>query len=181
MRVRSALLLLALLGAGCGGDSATKSAAPEETCKIVGDFRTCGGVGGPAAADRPHVDRREGSGWREIAGPPVAKVHGRWAGHWRSLHVSPDGMMLLVTWSGECEIPTAYFLPAAGGGLRSVAGKVESVGLGWSKAGEARVELLGGACGHGTKKPGVYLVDPESGSRKFVEGPLKGPMPLKGS
>jgi hypothetical protein len=182
MRAQAAVLALVLLTLGCGEEAATKSADDEQTCKVVArDFRTCGGLG-PTTGDRPHIDRRDGSGWREIAGPAEGKsVQGTWSGHWRSIHPSPDGRTLLLTWSAECEVPTAYFLPAEGGELRPAAGKVESVGLGWSKDGEAKVELLGGVCGHGTTKPGIYLVDPKTGKRKFVEGPLKGPMPLSSS
>jgi hypothetical protein len=64
--------------------------------------------------------------------------------------------------------------------FRPVAGNVMSIGLGWSNDGQAKVELLGAGCGYGAKKPGVYLVDPQTGNRKFVEGPLRGP-PLRGS
>lgn len=181
MILRLGVLAFVMLAVGCGEEAVTKSADGDATCKVVAaDFRTCG-LGGREDRGRAHIDRRDGDGWREIAGPAEGKRHGRWIGHWRSLHVSPDGRTLLVTWSAECEVPTAFFLPAHGGKLRPVAGKVESVGVGWSKAGEAKVELFGGLCGHGTTKPGVYLVDPETGTRKFVEGPLKGPMPLKGS
>jgi hypothetical protein len=176
------LLTLAWLVVGCGEDQEPSARAAEPSCKIVAaDYRVCGLPTGESVKPRPHLDRREGDSWREIAGPRYKRSSGSWHGHWRSLHVAPDGRTLLATWSGECEVPTAYFLPAEGGELRPAAGEVESVGLGWSKTGEARIELLGGLCGHGAKKPGVYLVDPTTGARKFVEGPLKGPMPLKGS
>jgi hypothetical protein len=155
--------------------------ADEPGCKAVGsDYRICGLPRGQPVQARPHIDRRDGDRWREIAGPRGKKVEGPWHGQWRSLHVAPDGETLLATWPGECEVPTAYFLPAAGGQFRPVAGNVMSIGLGWSNDGQAKVELLGAGCGYGAKKPGVYLVDPQTGNRKFVEGPLRGP-PLRGS
>jgi hypothetical protein len=176
MIVRLVVLALALVAVtGCGQDE-QGSVEAGESCKVVAaDYRICGVPTGQRPTARSHIDGRDGDGWREVAGPPEPR------GRWRSLHVSPDGRTLLATWSGECEVPTAYFLSAQGGQARPVADKIESVGLGWSHTGEARVELLAGACGHGAKKPGVYLIDPGSGSRKFVEGPLKGPMPLKSS
>ena len=100
-----------------------------------------------------------------------------WHGHWRQLFLSPDGETLLAQWSGECEIPTAFFLSADGSELRTVTGQSygeapESMALGWSRDGRAEVELWEGLCGKAADRPGVYLIDPATGSATFVR-PLK--------
>ena len=95
-------------------------------------------------------------------------------GHWRWALPSPDGRMVLAQWSGECEVPTAFFVPANGveprtvTGDEEVGGATESLGLGWAPDGRAAVQLLGGACGSGVDVPGVYLVDPANGERTLV-------------
>lgn len=181
MRAWLVLLAAMLVATGCGGEAAKKQAAVLSCKEVASEYRICGLPSGEQTVDRrSRIDKREGGSWREIAGPPVRPVDGRWIGHWRSLHVSPDGRTLLATWSAECEIPVAYLLSVEGGKLRPVAGKLESVGLGWSRDGQARVKLPGAGCGHRTSKPGIYLVDPETRVRKLEEGPLKGPMPLQG-
>jgi hypothetical protein len=90
---------------------------------------------------------------------------GYWAGAW----LSPDGKTLLAQWSAECEIPIAFFVDATTGEKRPVTGErewadaPESVALGWSPDGRARVRLLKGYCGGSKHPPGVYLIDPNTG------------------
>lgn len=98
---------------------------------------------------------------------PFPKVHGHVPGHWRWAAASPDGETILAQWSGECEVPKAFFVDADGGSPRSVTGPysrteppVNSVALGWTTDGRAIVfvpELPG--CGHSLDS-GVFLIDP---------------------
>ena len=92
---------------------------------------------------------------RVLAGPAAG------AGLWRYALPSPDGRWVLAQWSGECEIPTAYIFPAAGGPGRLVAGAgVETTAVGWTPDGRAVVGVWPGACGVASDRPGTYLVDP---------------------
>ena len=69
----------------------------------------------------------------------------RGVGHWQSAAVSPDGTRLLLTWSAECESPSAHLAPGSGGepvaatGQRDWTEEPESVGLGWTSDGRALV------------------------------------------
>ena len=130
---------------------------------------------------RATIERKAGGRWQRVTVQPrralyLNMVHG----HWRDAWLSPDGTTLLAQWSGECEVPTAFFVPAAGGHLRPVTGErdwrnsPESVGGGWARDGRARVALLGGACGVGHPEPGEYLIDPKTGALEHV-GPLREP------
>jgi hypothetical protein len=94
------------------------------------------------------------------------KVLSRRAGYWRSVELSPDRKTLLLQWSGECESQTAYLARADGSGLRPVA--AESVALGWTRTGRAVLDLPRGACAGNTRRPGIYLVDPQSRRASFV-------------
>jgi hypothetical protein len=100
------------------------------------------------------------------------------AGHWSNAFVSPDGGHLLLTWSAECEVPTAFVAPARGGRPVPVTGEAdwtkapESVGLGWARDGRALVHLQGGACGTGAPRPGVYAFDRRGGSA-YITGPVQ--------
>jgi hypothetical protein len=152
----------ALVGCGHTSDSGNRFAS----CKIVAhDLRICGEGGGN---ERPHIDVRTDESWREVAGPAAGKRHGAWQGYWRSVSESPDGKTLLATWSAECEVPTAYFVVVEADSVQTVAGNVESIGLGWTRDGRARVKLLAPACGYGAHRPGVYLFDPNGGRPEFV-------------
>jgi hypothetical protein len=92
-------------------------------------------------------------------------MHG---GSWRWAVPSPDGRWVLGQWSGECESPDGYLVPAGGGPsvpVLSGEGGVrppESFGVGWTPDGRAVVELFAGACGAGDTDPGIYLVDPDT-------------------
>jgi hypothetical protein len=173
-------ICLAILLAGCGGSGSTAPPAPSaasppasRTCTpAVDGFRTCdhGAVGSS-------IERRAADG--QWVGLAEALTHGgkESLGHWRAVHPSPDAKTLLAQWSGECEIPIAFFLPANGGAPRPVTGErewhkaPESIAVGWSRDGRARVHLLRGACGIAAQRPGTYLIDPASG-RVTYERPL---------
>jgi len=103
--------------------------------------------------------------------PAPRRPDGRAAlGHWERAEVSPDRSTLLLQWSGECEVPTAYLAPADGGRARLVAPgnpQVESVALGWAPPARAVVYLPQAACGAGFDRPGVYVVSP-SGRHRLV-------------
>jgi hypothetical protein len=94
------------------------------------------------------------------------KLLSRSRGYWRSVELSPDRRRLLLQWSGECEIPTAYLARADGRGLRAAA--AESVALGWTPSGRAVLDLPRGACGASFRRPGIYLLDPRSRRASFV-------------
>jgi hypothetical protein len=94
------------------------------------------------------------------------KVVSRRRGYWRSVELSPDRRSLLLQWSGECEVPTAYLARADGGGLRAAA--AESVALGWTPSGRAVLDLPRGGCAGSARRPGIYLLDPRSHRISFV-------------
>jgi len=81
-------------------------------------------------------------------------------GHWARAEVSPDGSTMLLQWSGECEVPTAYLAPASGGRPRAVVRArlaVESIALGWAPPAHPVVFLHQAVCGTGFDVPGVYV------------------------
>jgi hypothetical protein len=97
--------------------------------------------------------------------PPGGIVEGAPAGSWRWAIPSPDGSTMLAQWSGECEVPVAFFVDPATGRMREVTGgrglrdAPESTGFGWSADGRAVVALWNAVCGRGFDQPGVYLFD----------------------
>ena len=99
-----------------------------------------------------------------IQSPPKALAKA--LGHWRAASLSPDGATVLGQWSGECEVPTAFFIDAATGAARPVTGDSgehtvgtpNSIGLTWADERTALVVLPGGACGLGTEPAGLYAV-----------------------
>jgi hypothetical protein len=106
---------------------------------------------------------------------PAPRFHGKpMLGFWRSAIVSPDGRTILAQWSGECEVPLAFFAPSAGGRPRPVVGASrpaefpESVALGWTPNGRATVFFPVAACGSGIDRPGIYAVRPGGTSRLIV-------------
>lgn len=112
-----------------------------------------------------------GSAPKHADGLVVAKPAG--AGRWTKLLLSPDTKTYLGQWSGECEIQTAYFVPAAGGKPRPLTdysrGSAQSVAIGWVGT-KARVRLPQGR--PPGRKPGVYLVDPKT-MAMTLERPLQ--------
>jgi hypothetical protein len=92
--------------------------------------------------------------------PAVASPQGA-SGHWRYAVDSPSGITL-AQWSGECEVPTAYWIagdapPRILTGESDLAKAPESLALGWSSDGEAVVLVGGGTCGVRSASPGIYL------------------------
>jgi len=129
--------------------------------------------GYPFGAGPSRVLRGDPSGRLvRFLGPAATAV--RPAGWWTSAFVSPDGRRLLLQWSGECEIPVAFFAPAHHArslpvtGQRSLARAPESVALGWTRGGRAVVELPKGGCGSGTRRAGVYAIEPISGAVTYL-------------
>lgn len=95
----------------------------------------------------------------DLPPPPGSKIHGKVAGRWRYAYTSPQGDTL-VQWSGECEVPAAYWrtgteLELVTGGIE-LEGAPESIALGWSRAGDAIVLLGEGHCGTAGDPPGIY-------------------------
>jgi hypothetical protein len=92
----------------------------------------------------------------------------RGVGHWRHAVLSPDGNTLLAQWSGECEIPIAYFIPLDTRKLRPIFPiPHETTAVAWNDDGRAGVFVNGAACGGGDVRPGLYLVSLDGG-REFV-------------
>jgi hypothetical protein len=112
-----------------------------------------------------------GCGSSKASKPATTTVHGDSStvvlkpagksGRWVKLYLSPDMKTWLGQWSGECEVQTAYFLPAHGGKARPVTGHAsdESVALGWASHNRARILVPRAACGSQFRKPGIYVVD----------------------
>ena len=108
---------------------------------------------------------------------PAATVEGRPAGSWRWGIESPDGSLVLAQWSGECEVPTAFFwsgdetpvVPITG--ERNLARAPESLALGWTFDGRAVALMREGACSTGTGPPGVYLFSGPGDSELAFEVP----------
>ena len=83
-------------------------------------------------------------------------------GFWQKLELSPDLRWWLAQWSGECEVQSTYLIPAAGGKARAILPGGESYALGW-RGRWAKVMLPRALCGgNGDRKPGIYLVDPQT-------------------
>jgi hypothetical protein len=126
------------------------------------------------------ADRRIGDD-PEVHLPPP-KYHGRpAAGHWRFAVESPRyAGRLLAQWSGECEVPTAYFVEPDEHEIEPVTGEEdiskapESFALGWTFLGRAVVFLPQGACGSSTDPPGVYLFRGPGRGQLLVETPAGG-------
>ncbi|MEO8424191.1 MAG: hypothetical protein ABI595_09830 [Actinomycetota bacterium] len=82
------------------------------------------------------------------------------SGFWAYALPSPDGRELLAQWSGECEVPTAFFVvdgvPEPVTGERTFFESPNSRSLGWTARGDALVFLLpDDACGD-KREPGIY-------------------------
>lgn len=111
----------------------------------------------------------------QIALPPT-QGNSEPLGHWRYAYSSPSGVTL-AQWSGECEVPTAYWIDGSGTarivtGERSLRHAPESVALGWSPDQRAVLFLPQGACGGSGSPPGIYLYTaPGVGRLIFETGP----------
>lgn len=122
----------------------------------------CGADSGPPA----RIDVADSAGARTLIQSPSGGTPANPRGHWRAALLSPDGNTVLAQWSGECEVPTAFFIDTATAAARPVTGQSDeglgsrpnSIGLTWADDRTALVVLPGGACGLGTQRPGVYAV-----------------------
>jgi hypothetical protein len=177
-RSSAALVLAVALASSCGGEEergatthlpARTTPVPKQECTPASarGFRVCAHVYGAPPTTPATIQRREGTGWRVlVAGPPRSVHDGLQVGHWADAWLSPDGETLLAQWSAECEIPIAFFVDLTTRSMRPVTGEKrwtnapESIALGWSGDGRARVRLTKGYCGGSKHPPGVYLVDP---------------------
>lgn len=128
-----------------------------------------------ALASRREADRYAG---RDQSGLdlPIPTSNGKpLTGHWRYEVTDPRYEdRVLAQWSGECEVPTAYFVDLDEGEPVPVTGEAdpadapESFAEGWTKGGQAVVMLPEGACGSGAAKPGVYLFRTPGDGRLLV-------------
>lgn len=129
--------------------------------------------GAPHAPARDATVVRVRGTERVVLTHAVARVRGTSEGWWTSASLDPTGRTVLAQWSGECEIPAAFFVDAVHGGRTAIEGGREAEALGWW-GGRAVVQLLPGACGRGAKVPGVYLYGEDGrghlavGTRGFV-------------
>jgi hypothetical protein len=94
------------------------------------------------------------------------------SGFWAYALPSPDGSRVLAQWSGECEVPNAFFVEEGSAvtvdGYRSIVRAADSIALGWTPDGRAVVMLFGGACSNGIDRPGVYVFEaPGAGELMF--------------
>ena len=138
-----------LLVAGCGSTST----------RTVTRVQRCNGI----AADLSfHYAICGGRFMRDDAVLSISKPAGAKVGHWAKAYLSPDGKTFLAQWSAECEVPTAFFIPASGGAPRAVTGEADwtkappSFADGWTEDGRAIVETWRGDCG--MAKRTIYLV-----------------------
>jgi hypothetical protein len=113
----------------------------------------------------------------QLAPPPTrGGQNGEPLGHWRYAYGSPSGVTL-AQWSGECEVPIAYWIDESGTarivtGERSVTHAPESLALGWSPDQRAVLFLPQGACSGSGNPPGIYLyAAPGVGRLIFETGP----------
>jgi hypothetical protein len=94
--------------------------------------------------------------------PDLPPPEGTAGGHWR-FQLFPDmGTASLAQWSGECEVPHAFWIDGDGTatvitGEETTADAPTSFALGWSPDGEALVQLPEGHCGSTYDgRPGIY-------------------------
>jgi hypothetical protein len=174
------VVVVAIAAAGCGGEEKTANdkaraamAKVETTCapgvNCAGDrlrpFRKCTHTAGGyracttfrVAQEVSGIYRQFGERWIKL---PVAAPSAH--GWWRRVVPSPDGELLLVQWSGECEVQSSYLVWSRGGEPRAIFAGAGSEILGWADDGPARVRLLGPIrWSDGRIRPaGIYRVDP---------------------
>jgi hypothetical protein len=131
-------------------------------------------------AGRLNVPDQDHIGLLDLRRPIGSRYEGMVSGHWRFALPSPNGGTYLAQWSGECEVPTAYFArprarPVPVVGPPVVEYVPESFGLGWTADGRAIVLLPQGACGGSMETPGVYLFSaPNAGNLLHAVGRWRG-------
>jgi hypothetical protein len=183
--------VIAFAAAGCGSESESRpvSQAPQGDA-VAAKLRDCQTAGRDARGELLVCQERspnnhgkflidDGSS-RELLdiqspGPtPTASAAGR-VGHWAWAALSPDGSTLLAQWSAECEVPIAFFAPAAGGEPRVVSGEDDwaesptSIALGWTTDGRAIVLFPDvSPCGS-VDRAGLYLIATD-GTHTWLRG-----------
>jgi hypothetical protein len=152
--------MLLLVASGCGntGHATTRQAQsyrPSKTCtRAAPAFRTCF-LG--ARNVHPTIERMTAAGWAVVTGP---LKHPDPSAQWGRVWLSPDSRTLLAEWQFPCDSEVGVFVPMRGGTARVVTGQLDwrkapiSRPLGWTRDGQARVEVEG--------KRGVQLIDPRS-------------------
>jgi hypothetical protein len=161
--------VVALVLVGCGGHSSA-APAPKRTLSLCEPARAAAYVvcGYPLQTRAPsEIWLRSEDGTRPvIRAAPVKNGHPPYpAGSWVAdrLFLSPDGSLLLLQWSGECEAQSTWIVSASGGKPRPILPQGESRALGWARDGSARILLPRAVCGgNGDRPAGVYLVDPHT-------------------
>jgi hypothetical protein len=111
------------------------------------------------------IKKMTGKTLRTIAGAAYGWGKLGASGHWVDVMVSPDGGTLLAQWSGECEVPHAFFIDTEGSDPVPVVppehgSMPESGGLGWDPEGAALIDFPHGYCGGTHQPPGVYSLFP---------------------
>ena len=112
------------------------------------------------------IDVADSQGVRTLVQSPSTGAAAMPRGHWRAALVSPNGATVLAQWSGECEVPRAFFIDIATGVAAPVTGgrgegpfeAPNSIGLTWADDRTALAVLPEGACGAGTQPAGLYAV-----------------------
>jgi hypothetical protein len=148
--IRAGVLLAALLlVAGCG----------ETKTRTITRVQQCNGIAADLSFHYAICGNRFVRDGEALA---IGKPPGAKAGHWAKAFLSPDGKTFLAEWSAECEVPTAFFVPARGGVPRLVTGEAKAAQAhpsqadGWSQDGRAIVEVWRGDCG--VSRRDMYLV-----------------------
>jgi hypothetical protein len=128
-------------------------------------YLVCDRLGSDGYAHQQISALEPGTGERLIGSAPDADYEVP-SGRWRWLLPSPDGNQLLGQWSGECEIPTAFFIPTDGSSqINAVGGTFNedapaSYALGWSGSGDAFVSFAGDTgCGQPAVERGIHRYD----------------------
>lgn len=182
--------IAALLLSGCGSSTAKKSSKavvkPAITKWRAKDCQSAGSHGSssyllcwrPVGNQHGTFLRVEGGKKTTLPlkppGPtPSSKYAGR-GGHWYWAALSPDGSRFLGQWSGDCEVPNAFFVSLSGGKPVPVTGESDwqkspnTEGFGWTTDGRAIVFIpTKPACGTGIFHPGIYLIG-EDCPRKLI-------------
>jgi hypothetical protein len=181
VRLVFAFAIAAFLLTGCGS-STTKNASKGVSKHGITNWRAkdCQPAGSHGSSSyllcRRTVGNQHGSflsveGGKKTTLPltppgptPSSKYAGR-DGHWYWAALSPDGSRFLAQWSGDCEVPTAFFVSLGGGTPIPVTGERDwlkspnTMAYGWTTDGRAIVFIpTKPACGTGVFHPGIYLI-----------------------
>ncbi len=175
---RTLVALFVLVGvgvlSGCGGGDPPVAA---ETTPRTRPLADCAPIE-PGRNDRFLLCRGRGPSARgsfSLRGRgriPVAYPYEGPAGHWSGGFLSPDGRTLLAQWTAECEVPFAFFVPSRGGtprfamGERRVEDARPSIAHGWTRNGEAIIEVISG-CGSAAATE-IWLVSPKTGEQRSL-------------